>query len=158
MKVPERPCSIKRQQTSSRNVLQRPVEPAAISGHFIAPGAPSFATGPSWSEFRTIRKIATSARGTIACHFPRFRSLKAFGRRPRCKPHRRDRPASETLNKTRRSHADEERSFSVLPPDAMRFRLLCFPSEPRGRGAADREQQQQDDRTVAAPRLPVHGA
>ena len=39
-----------------------------------------------------------SARGTTACHFPRFRSLKAFGRRPRCKPRRRDRPASETLN------------------------------------------------------------
>jgi hypothetical protein len=59
MKGPERPCSIKPQQTSSRNVLQRPVEPAAISGHFIAPGAPFFATGPSWSEFRTTRKIAT---------------------------------------------------------------------------------------------------
>src|SRR5882762_9362640 len=26
-------------------------------------------------------------------------SLEAFGRRPRCKPHRRDRPASETLNR-----------------------------------------------------------
>jgi hypothetical protein len=26
-------------------------------------------------------------------------SLKAFGRRPRCKPHRRDRPASEALNR-----------------------------------------------------------
>ena len=32
MKGPERPCSIKPQQTSSRNVLQRPVEPAAQSG------------------------------------------------------------------------------------------------------------------------------
>jgi hypothetical protein len=39
-----------------------------------------------------------SARGTSACYFPRFRSLKAFGRRPRCTPRRRDRPASETLN------------------------------------------------------------
>jgi hypothetical protein len=28
----------------------------------------------------------------------RFLSLKAFGRRPRCKPHRRHGPASETLN------------------------------------------------------------
>ena len=27
-------------------------------------------------------------------------SLEAFGRRPRCKPHRCDRPASETLNKS----------------------------------------------------------
>jgi hypothetical protein len=32
MKGPERPCSIKPQQTSSRNVLPRPVEPAAQSG------------------------------------------------------------------------------------------------------------------------------
>ena len=39
-----------------------------------------------------------SARGATACQFPRFRSLKAFGRRPRCKPHRRHGPASETLN------------------------------------------------------------
>ena len=39
-----------------------------------------------------------SARGTTACHFPRFRSLKAFGRRPRCTPRRRDRSASETIN------------------------------------------------------------
>jgi len=38
------------------------------------------------------------ARGAAACHFPRVPSLKAFGRRPRCKPHRCDRPASETLN------------------------------------------------------------
>src|ERR1700680_2007021 len=33
MKGPERPCYIKPQQTSSRNVLQRSVEPAAQSGH-----------------------------------------------------------------------------------------------------------------------------
>jgi hypothetical protein len=32
MKGPERPCYIEPQQTSSRNVLQRSVEPAAISG------------------------------------------------------------------------------------------------------------------------------
>src|ERR1700682_1270962 len=32
MKGPERPCDIKPQQTSSRNVLQRPVDPAAQSG------------------------------------------------------------------------------------------------------------------------------
>src|SRR5258708_34315351 len=35
MKGPERPCSIKPQQTSSRNVLQRSVEPAAQSGHWL---------------------------------------------------------------------------------------------------------------------------
>ena len=38
--------------------------------------------------------IALGARGATACHFPRVPSLKAFGRRPRCKPHRCDRPAS----------------------------------------------------------------
>src|SRR6266446_6303738 len=37
MKGPERPCSIKPQQTSSRNVLQRPVEPAAGLGQFFTP-------------------------------------------------------------------------------------------------------------------------
>src|ERR1700682_2182758 len=42
--------------------------------------------------------IALGARGATACHFPRVPSLKAFGRRPPCKPHRCDRPASETLN------------------------------------------------------------
>jgi hypothetical protein len=42
--------------------------------------------------------LSAAACGTTACHFPRFRLLKAFGRRPRCTPRRRDRPASETLN------------------------------------------------------------
>ena len=42
--------------------------------------------------------IALGARRATACHFPRVPSLKAFGRRPQCKPHRCDRPASETLN------------------------------------------------------------
>jgi hypothetical protein len=42
-----------------------------------------------------------SARRPTACHFPRVPSLKASGRRPRCKPHRCHRPASDTLNKRR---------------------------------------------------------
>jgi hypothetical protein len=41
MKGPERSCSIKPQQTSSRNVLQRPVEPAARSGRSCATDHPS---------------------------------------------------------------------------------------------------------------------
>jgi hypothetical protein len=49
---------------------------------------------------RAQTSIALGARGATACHFPRVPSLKAFGRRPRCKPHRCDRPASETLNKS----------------------------------------------------------
>ena len=44
-------------------------------------------------------QIPIAPAAPTACHFPRFRSLKAFGRRPRCKPHRRHGPASETLNK-----------------------------------------------------------
>ena len=59
-----------------------------------------------------------SARGTTACHFPRFRSLKAFGRRPRCTPRRRDRPASETLNKLRRTRL--EHISSALPSNNRR--------------------------------------
>jgi hypothetical protein len=55
--------------------------------------------------------------------------------------------------KTRYSYVVEDRPFSVIRPDATRW-LLRFPSEPRGRGATDREQQQQDDPTVAGPRLP----
>ena len=54
-----------------------------------------------------------SARGTTACHFPRFRSLKAFGRRPRCTPRRRDRPASETLNNRRHRAAYSITSSAV---------------------------------------------
>ena len=49
---------------------------------------------------RAQTSIALGARGATACHFPRVPSLKAFGRLPRCKPHRCDRPASETLNST----------------------------------------------------------
>ncbi len=56
-----------------------------------------------------------SARGTLACHFPRFRSLKAFGRRPRCKPRRRHGPASETLNKPCKTQY--EQMFSALLPN-----------------------------------------
>ena len=44
--------------------------------------------------------IALGARSATAYHFPRVPSLKAFGRRPRCKPQRCDQPASETLNIT----------------------------------------------------------
>jgi hypothetical protein len=56
-----------------------------------------------------------SARGTTACHFPRFRSLKAFGRRPRCTPRRRDRPASETLNNRAKAVRVLQRRMSVAP-------------------------------------------
>src|SRR5450432_586007 len=37
---------------------------------------------------RAQTSIALGARGATACHFPRVRSLAAFGRRLRCKPHR----------------------------------------------------------------------
>jgi hypothetical protein len=62
---------------------------------------------------RAQTSIALGARGATACHFPRVPSLKAFGRRPRCKPHRRDRPASETLNISGLMHRSEQRLYSI---------------------------------------------
>ena len=49
----------------------------------------------------------------------RFLSLKAFGRRPRCKPHRRHGPASETLNIFDRS------TMSARCPLSTRSRPNC---------------------------------
>jgi hypothetical protein len=62
-----------------------------------------------------------SARRTTACHFPRFRSLKAFGRRPRCTPRRRDRPASETLNISAATDSANELAISrpITPSRAV---------------------------------------
>src|SRR6266851_5642076 len=78
---------------------------------------------------RTAAKNPHSARGTIACHFPRFRSLKAFGRRPRCKPHRRDRPASETLNKADSCTAAFSTPFDhLLGAREQRYRHFEGPS------------------------------
>src|SRR5215471_8631604 len=39
------------------------------------------------------------APAVTRAHSPRFPSLKAFGRRPRCQSNRRDGPSSETLHK-----------------------------------------------------------
>ena len=83
-----------------------------------------------------------SARGTTACHFPRFRSLKAFGRRPRCTPRRRDRPASETLTdsvirrclvKCPLSPKADTRPTPVADPEIFRSRCLGVerPTRPR---------------------------
>ena len=79
-----------------------------------------------------------SARGTTTCHFPRFRSLKAFGRRPRCTPRRRDRPAPETLNIQR--HAEVSGRCPFLHPIAdsgcgafMRTRPTADPKAPQSR-------------------------
>jgi hypothetical protein len=48
---------------------------------------------------RTQVEIQATAESRTTNLLPsRFLSLKAFGRRPRCKPHRRHGPASETLN------------------------------------------------------------
>jgi hypothetical protein len=40
------------------------------------------------NSFHVVGHDARGARGATACHFPRVRSLAAFGRRLRCKPHR----------------------------------------------------------------------
>jgi len=46
------------------------------------------------------RRNPHSTRGTGVPHDSRVPSLEAFGRRPRCLPHPRDGPASETLHKS----------------------------------------------------------
>jgi len=65
---------------------------------------------------RAQTSIALGARGATACHFPRVRSLAAFGRRLRYKPHRCHPPASETLNTTRHC--------STQPDCSQRTRFL----------------------------------
>src|SRR5712691_5572304 len=45
-------------------------------------------------------QIAIAPASASAPHLPRVPSLEAFGRRPPCKPNRRDGPASETLRKS----------------------------------------------------------
>ena len=44
-------------------------------------------------------QIAIAPESPSARHLPRVPSLEAFGRRPRCKPNRRDGPSSETLRR-----------------------------------------------------------
>src|SRR6266851_1150067 len=64
-------------------------------------------------------QIAIAPASASAPLLPRVPSLEAFGRRPPCKPNRRDGPSSETLNKT--GKAQGEHMFSALPPKAERF-------------------------------------
>ena len=45
-------------------------------------------------------QIAIAPASRSAPHLPRVPSLEAFGRRPRCKPNRRDGPSSETLHRS----------------------------------------------------------
>src|SRR6266704_3450913 len=59
-------------------------------------------------------QIAIAPASASAPHLPRVPSLEAFGRRPPCKPNRRDGPSSETLHKTGKAHC--EHMFSALPP------------------------------------------
>ena len=47
-------------------------------------------------------QIAIAPASPFPPRLPRVPSLQAFGRRPRCKPNRRDGPSSETLHKKRR--------------------------------------------------------
>jgi hypothetical protein len=46
-------------------------------------------------------QIAIAHASPSATHLPRVPSLEAFGRRPPCKPNRRDGPSSETLHRNR---------------------------------------------------------
>ena len=53
------------------------------------------------------------ARGATAYHFPRVPSLKAFGRRPRCKPHRCDQPNPQQ-HRTRGAANDNPSALRTL--------------------------------------------
>jgi hypothetical protein len=72
---------------------------------------------------RAQTSIALGARRTTACRFPRVPSLKAFGRRPRCKLHRCDRPASETLNMSG-SQASTGYKNKSRPKAALQFKFM----------------------------------
>src|SRR5450631_3001752 len=66
-------------------------------------------------------QIAIAPASPSAPHLPRVPSLEAFGRRPPCKPNRRDGPSSETLHKRRHyecSYRRPVRSKSIdMAPD-----------------------------------------
>ena len=49
-------------------------------------------------------------RGAFRAHHPRVRSLAAFGRRPRCKPHHLNGPASETLHRLGKPRVEQNKS------------------------------------------------
>jgi hypothetical protein len=74
----ERPCSIKPQQTSSRNVLQRSVEPTARSGRSYASRA---------SEFETDKERVESL--SVVPQMRALRQFVAFVRRMRSRPDQR---------------------------------------------------------------------
>jgi len=98
-----------------------------------------------------------SARGTTACHFPRFRSLKAFGRRPRCTPRRRDRPASETLNNRRRGVARSRlRIPSNCSPRELPYSLHRKRSQVKGTSPIPGHYALNRCQSVRSPERPFH--
>ncbi len=98
---------------------------------------------------RPRRRNPHSTRGTGVPPDSRVPSLEAFGRRPRCLPHRRDGPASETLHKyadpcTAATHVyglqrcilAMSSTSRRLPPGSAHFRcsssrIRCWKLEPR---------------------------
>src|ERR1700757_590102 len=81
----------------------------------LPPGSPPLVLEPIAIVAHTFRltliPIAERAAPS-AHHLPRVRSLAAFGRRPRCKPHSLDGPSSETHHKLRHVHHHAASSLS----------------------------------------------
>src|SRR6516164_11274477 len=79
-----------------------------------------FPPGASLLALHPIAVVAHTFRVTLipiaeraapsAHHLPRVRSLAAFGRRPRCMPHRLDGPSSETHHRIGKAHAEHDES------------------------------------------------
>src|SRR5262249_21450754 len=61
------------------------------------------------------RRNPHSARGTGVPHHSRVHSLEAFARRPRCLPHTRHGPASETLHSNGRTENTDRRTACAFP-------------------------------------------
>jgi hypothetical protein len=81
--------------------------------------AGTITSSPSPADFRTPTSARSNLHSVQQAGLPnltRVPSLEAFGRRPRCTPHRPDRPSSETLHKVRRTQY--EHMFSALPSNS----------------------------------------
>jgi hypothetical protein len=102
------------------------------------------------------------SRACCACTFAprprspkisRFRSLKAFGRWPRCKPHRRDRPASEAL--ISRDPVEPTAGPTIrLSPDCQRVKRAVGTVSPLERNVRKRSKNKQTEAGCSNPILP----
>src|SRR5208282_4396620 len=77
------------------------------------PPSPGGRTLASYVRRQRRDQIAIAPASPSAPHLPRVPSLEAFGRRPRCKPNRRDGPSSETLHRRRLIHRSKQDRYSI---------------------------------------------